>query len=103
MLVLVGPESVISSCISSSCSGRAPDAHGGRSSVQRGASRVRLLRPFEAKRIRCLAGIGRRKADNVKVRVASRKSNGDSLSPQQATPLRRALRCAISVASLADA
>ncbi|KAG0561477.1 hypothetical protein KC19_9G067200 [Ceratodon purpureus] len=88
MLVLVGPESVVSSCVGSSCSGRAHDIQARRASV----SRVRLLRPFEAKRIRCLAGIGRRSAENGRVRAASRKLNGDLSSARQATQLRRALR-----------
>ena len=95
MLVLVGPESVVSSCVGSSCSGRAHDIQARRASV----SRVRLLRPFEAKRIRCLAGIGRRSAENGRVRAASRKLNGDLSSARQATQLRRALRYAISVGS----
>ena len=90
MIVLVGPESVCSSGVGSSCSGRAHDLQIGKSSGQRAVSRVRL-RPYEAKRVRCLAGIGRW-PENVWVRVSSRKLNGDLSSARQATQSRRAFR-----------
>ncbi|XP_024385213.1 uncharacterized protein [Physcomitrium patens] len=82
MLVLVGPESVTSPCIGSSGSARALDPQIGKFSLQRGKSRVRLVR----------AGIGMRKMENLRIRVLSRRLHCDQFSPRPAIQSRRVVR-----------
>lgn len=89
MLVLVGPESVTSPCIGSSGSARALDPQIGKFSLQRGKSRVRLVR----------AGIGMRKMENLRIRVLSRRLHCDQFSPRPAIQSRRVVRYAISASS----
>ena len=92
MLVLMGPENVCLSGVGYSCSGKVHDLQIEKPSGQCAVSRITLWRPYEAKRIQCLARI-RRWLENVCIRFFLQKLNGDLLSVWQATQLRRTFRC----------